>query len=67
MAQHKGFACPACGAEFDTREQLENHNRKQHQQGGQAGAGGSAGSGSANAGGTNAGSGNKDRTGSSGM
>jgi hypothetical protein len=31
MAQHKDFACPACGAEFETREQLDNHNQKEHQ------------------------------------
>lgn len=61
MAQHKGFACQACGAEFDTREQLDNHNRKQHQHGGHAGASESAGASS-----TNAGSENKDRTGQSG-
>lgn len=32
MAQQKGFACPACGAEFETREQLDNHKKREHQQ-----------------------------------
>lgn len=30
MAQQKGFACPACGAEFETREQLDSHNTTSH-------------------------------------
>jgi hypothetical protein len=31
------FTCPACGAEFDTREKLEAHGRKEHAaQGGQS-------------------------------
>jgi DNA-directed RNA polymerase subunit M/transcription elongation factor TFIIS len=25
-----GFACAACGAEFETRERLEEHKRKEH-------------------------------------
>jgi hypothetical protein len=39
MAQHehKEFSCPACGAEFDTREQLESHAKSEHKRGGQAG------------------------------
>jgi hypothetical protein len=40
MAEHKDFSCPACGAEFETREQLEEHGRKEHRHGGQSGAGG---------------------------
>lgn len=45
MAQHKGFSCAACGAEFDTREQLADHNKSAHEHGAQPGAnvGGSAG------------------------
>jgi hypothetical protein len=35
MAQE--FTCPACGAEFDTREQLEAHGRNEHQAQGQRG------------------------------
>lgn len=27
----KKFSCPACGAEFDTREQLEKHGEREHQ------------------------------------
>ncbi|MGH7639215.1 MAG: hypothetical protein ACREOK_16310 [Gemmatimonadaceae bacterium] len=38
---HKEFSCPACGAEFDTREQLEKHGKEKHQQSGQS-TGGSA-------------------------
>jgi uncharacterized C2H2 Zn-finger protein len=30
MAQPPRFRCPACGAEFDTREQLEEHGRQHH-------------------------------------
>jgi hypothetical protein len=26
----KDFRCKACGAEFDTREQLESHNKREH-------------------------------------
>jgi hypothetical protein len=25
-----GFACAACGAEFETQERLEEHKRKEH-------------------------------------
>jgi hypothetical protein len=25
-----GFSCAACGAEFETRERLEEHKRKEH-------------------------------------
>lgn len=28
--ERKGFGCPACGAEFTTLEQLDNH-KKEHQ------------------------------------
>jgi hypothetical protein len=27
----KEFTCPACGAEFDTREKLEAHGQREHQ------------------------------------
>jgi hypothetical protein len=27
----RGCQCPACGAEFATREELEEHNRQAHQ------------------------------------
>jgi hypothetical protein len=43
--EHKDFSCPACGAEFETREQLDTHARKEHQHAGQAG---DAGRGSSN-------------------
>lgn len=41
MAQAQRFRCPACGAEFPTRESLEEHARQVHgaQQGQQAGGG----------------------------
>ena len=35
MAQE--FTCPACGAEFDTREKLEKHGQREHQAQGQRG------------------------------
>jgi hypothetical protein len=35
---HKDFACKACGAEFDTRDQLDRHNEQQHAKGAQGGS-----------------------------
>lgn len=32
MAQAQKFECEACGAEFPTREQLEEHKKKAHEQ-----------------------------------
>lgn len=29
MAKER-MMCPACGAEFDSREQLDRHNRREH-------------------------------------
>ncbi len=33
----KEFTCPACGAEFETREKLEAHGEREHQAQGQRG------------------------------
>ncbi len=33
----KDFRCQACGAEFDTKDQLDTHNRNQHPSGKPAG------------------------------
>jgi hypothetical protein len=33
----KEFTCPACGAEFDTREKLEAHGQREYQAQGQRG------------------------------
>jgi hypothetical protein len=44
MAQNRGFSCPTCGEDFDTRQQLDNHNRREHQRGGQGDEGGMGGS-----------------------
>lgn len=30
MAQNQKLTCDACGAEFDSQEQLEQHNRREH-------------------------------------
>jgi len=30
MAQNPKITCEACGTEFDTREQLDQHNRREH-------------------------------------
>ncbi|MGH7608058.1 MAG: C2H2-type zinc finger protein [Gemmatimonadales bacterium] len=30
MADKKPYACPVCGADFDTREKLEDHGRREH-------------------------------------
>ncbi|HBY94409.1 MAG: C2H2-type zinc finger protein [Ardenticatenaceae bacterium] len=32
MAQKQQYECKVCGAEFPTREQLEEHKKKAHQQ-----------------------------------
>ncbi|MGQ0814862.1 MAG: hypothetical protein ACT4O1_10410 [Gemmatimonadota bacterium] len=32
MAEKHDFICAACGQEFDTREQLDTHNERQHEQ-----------------------------------
>ena len=40
MAETKDFTCRACGAQFDTRDSLDQHNRREHgaqSQGGQQG------------------------------
>ena len=31
------FRCKACGAEFDSKDQLDTHNRNQHPSGSQSG------------------------------
>ncbi|MFN2563744.1 MAG: hypothetical protein ABR499_01865 [Gemmatimonadaceae bacterium] len=31
MAQQTNFTCPACGAAFSTRKELESHNREAHE------------------------------------
>lgn len=36
MAEIKDFTCRACGAQFDTREKLDQHNRREHGAGQQA-------------------------------
>ena len=33
------YECKACGAKFDTKEQLDGHNRREHSSGVTAGAG----------------------------
>jgi len=38
MANDPGFDCQQCGAHFDTREQLDRHNRQQHSPTQQAGS-----------------------------
>jgi hypothetical protein len=40
MDKPKGFRCQACGAEFDTREQLQEHGRKEHKKESKPGAAG---------------------------
>ena len=30
MAQNRKLTCDACGTEFDSHEQLEQHNRREH-------------------------------------
>lgn len=30
MAEMKDFTCRACGAQFDTRDRLDRHNRREH-------------------------------------
>lgn len=30
MTKHEKMICRACGTEFDSREQLEQHNRREH-------------------------------------
>ncbi len=30
MAEMKDFTCRACGAQFDTRDRLDQHNRREH-------------------------------------
>ncbi|MGQ0712560.1 MAG: hypothetical protein ACT4PJ_02380 [Gemmatimonadaceae bacterium] len=30
MAKHPKVICEACGTEFDSREQLDQHNRREH-------------------------------------
>jgi uncharacterized C2H2 Zn-finger protein len=32
MQTQQGFRCEACGAEFTTREQLDQHKQQAHQQ-----------------------------------
>ena len=38
MAEQRSFRCQACGKEFRTRQQLDDHKRKEHQQGAQKSA-----------------------------
>ena len=45
------YECKDCGAKFDSKEQLDGHNRREHSSGVKAGAG--SGMGSGNRGGTN--------------
>ena len=40
MAETKDFTCRACGAQFDSRDKLDQHNRREHGTQGQAGGGG---------------------------
>ncbi len=56
MPQNRNFACPTCGAEFDTRQQLDNHNRREHQRGGGGQGGGGTGGGGSEGGGHGRGS-----------
>ena len=42
MANDHGYDCQQCGAHFDTRDQLDRHNKQQHTQ--QAGSSSNVGS-----------------------
>jgi hypothetical protein len=47
MANDHGYDCQQCGAHFDTRDQLDRHNKQQHtQQAGSSNVGSSSKSGS---------------------
>jgi hypothetical protein len=49
MPNPNAYECKACGAKFDTKEQLDGHNRREHSSGATAGAGaGSSKSGNSN-------------------
>lgn len=39
MPNPNSYECKECGARFDTREQLDGHNRREHSSGAMAGAG----------------------------
>ena len=39
MPNPNSYECKACGAKFDTKEQLDGHNRREHSSGTPAGAG----------------------------
>jgi hypothetical protein len=39
MEKDKEFVCKACGAEFKTKELLEEHGRREHQKAGTAAGG----------------------------
>jgi hypothetical protein len=39
MPNPNSYECKACGARFDTKEQLDGHNRREHFSGAMAGAG----------------------------
>jgi hypothetical protein len=50
MPNPNTYECKACGATFDSKEQLDGHNRREHSSGAKAGAG--AGSGTSKGGST---------------
>jgi predicted nucleic acid-binding Zn ribbon protein len=37
MPNPNAYECKQCGAKFDTREQLDGHNRREHPSGSKAG------------------------------
>ena len=39
MPNPSTYECKACGARFDTKEQLDGHNRREHPSGAMAGSG----------------------------
>ena len=39
MPNPNSYECKACGATFDSKEQLDAHNRREHSSGAMAGAG----------------------------
>jgi hypothetical protein len=48
MPNPNSYECKACGATFDSKEQLDGHNRREHSSGAMAGAGSGTGQKSGN-------------------
>ncbi len=45
MPNPNTYECKQCGATFDSKEQLDGHNRREHSSGSTAGAGSTSGTG----------------------